>query len=363
MSPLPAGLELRPLPIPASLDAPDAADFVEMVRVRNLVYAELLGSDDLRLTPAEILPAYVESPDETRLVWVVVLDGEIVGRVGVDLPHEPGSRVAYWIVELLRAVWGRGIGSAAYDLVERTAREYGRTVLQAWAQHTAADGPQLEPPTGFGRIPRDHVARFFLAKGYRLEQIERMSTLDLTDPALRAHIDELSARAQAAASGYRVVQWSPPTPREFVAAYAWMKSRMITDAPAAGLEFDEETWDDARVQRHDKMYLDAGRPMLVTAAEHIATGELVAFNELVGTRAEDGVTHQEDTLVLAEHRGHRLGMLVKCAGLRAWYDVAPHSPRVLTYNAEENRPMLDINEALGFVPIAYEGAWKKELDV
>lgn len=52
---------------------------------------------------------------------------------------------------------------------------------------------------------------------------------------------------------------------------------------------------------------------------------------------------------------------VKSAALRTWFGTAGSSPRVITYNAEENRHMLAINEALGFTAVAYEGAWKKEL--
>lgn len=353
-------IQFRPLTVPASIDAPDAADFLEMVRVRNEIYREISGHDDHRFSPDELLPHYQPSQYEARLAWVIVADGAIIGRIGVDIPHEEGSKVAYWLIELLRDEWGRGIGSAAYELVERTAREHGRSVLQAWAEHPAAPGDRLAPPTGFGDIPRDHVARFFLRHGYALEQVERNSAFDLTGSF--DEVERLLAGAQAAAEGYRVVQWFAPTPDEFVEGYAWMKSRMSTDAPAAELEFDEEAWDAARIAEHDSRYTSAGRTLLVTAAQHVETGALCAFNELVIGKDRTEATHQEDTLVLKEHRGHRLGTLVKCAGLLAWRDVAPYSGRVLTYNAEENRPMLDINEAIGFVPIAYEGAWKKVLD-
>jgi GNAT superfamily N-acetyltransferase len=355
----PAGVEIRPLTIPTRIDDPDAGDFVEMVHVRNRVYREISGHDDERIAPAELLPHYQPDEYEKRLIWVVVDRGRIVGRCGVDLPQEEGSTLAFWQIELLREVWGRGIGSSAYRLIEDTARAHGRTVLQSWAEHPEAPGPRLAAPTGFGDIPEDHAARFYRAHGYTLEQVERASALDLRAPF--DHIDELLADARRAAAGYRVVQWFAPTPAEWVEGYAWMKSRMSTDAPAADLQFDEQAWDAARIARHDALYTDSERLLQVTAAQHVATGELCAFNELVIGRDRSEASHQEDTLVLRAHRGHRLGMLVKCAGLVSWRKIAPQSPRVITYNAEENRPMLDINEAIGFTPIAYSGAWKKVL--
>lgn len=354
------GVDFRPLTVPASIDAPDADAFIEMVRVRNVVYREIRGSDDDTMEPSELLPHYRPDPHQLRTTWVVHVDGDLVGRVEVEIPREEGSKIAFWLVELLPSVRGRGIGTAAHELIVAAAREHGRTVLQSWAERPEAAGPRLEAPTGFGSIPRDDVAEFYLSLGYRLEQVERVSRLDLTQPF--DTIARLHASALAAADGYRVVQWRPPVSAEFAPGYAWMKSRMSTDSPAAGLDFDEEAWDADRIADLEARYLEGGQTVLVTAAQHIATGELCAFNELVIGEDHAGATHQEDTLVVKAHRGHRLGMLVKTAGLLAWRDLAPESPHVITYNAEENRPMLDINEAIGFVPIAYEGAWKRVLD-
>lgn len=352
-------IQFRPMVVPESIDAPDALDFIEMVRVRNLVYREISGHDDHAIAADELLPYFKPTEYEQRNMWVIVEDGAVVGRAAIDFPLEDGSQVGFWLIELLRETWGRGIGSAAHELLERTARENGRSILQSWAEHPAAEGPRLAAPTGFGEIPEDHAARFYLRHGYALEQVERNSAFDMTGSF--DTVERLLAEAQAASTGYRVVQWFAPTPPEYAKGYAWMKSRMVTDAPAAALQFDEEIWDAARVAEHDAKYTGSGRTIQVTAAQHIETGELCAFNELVIGKDRSEASHQEDTLVLKEHRGHKLGTLVKCAGLLSWREIAPDSPRVLTYNAEENRPMLDINEAIGFAPIAYEGAWKKVL--
>lgn len=176
-----------------------------------------------------------------------------------------------------------------------------------------------------------------------------------------AHIDALFDEAVAASSGYDVLQWVAPMPAEYREQFAWLKSRMSTDAPSADMEYDEEAWDAARVERAEAKHLEGGLTMLLTVARHIESGTLVAFNELVLPTDATRPTDQWDTLVLKEHRGHKLGLLVKTAGLRKWREIAPESPKVITYNAEENRPMLDINEYIGFAADAYNGAWKSTL--
>lgn len=358
--PLSAGATLHPLVVPARADAADAGEFRELARVRNLVYRELTGRDEQDLSPAELLPRLRSREEQTTLVWTVRLAAEMIGRVVVDLPHEAGSRVAIATIELRPLAWGRGIGRAILPHVEEVARAHGRGVIQNWTEQPTADGARLESPTGHGSVPNDHVARFLTRSGFSLEQVYRISLLDLDDVA-RARSADLLSEAEAASEGYRIVEWTSPTPAEYIDGYAWMKSRMSTDAPSAGLDVDEETWDAARVRRMEARQAEAGHLMRVTAAEHIATGELSAFTELGTGTAGSTTTIQHDTLVLREHRGHRLGLRVKSAARRTWFGAAGSSRRVITYNAEENHHMLAINEALGFTAVAYEGAWKKEL--
>ena len=52
-------------------------------------------------------------------------------------------------------------------------------------------------------------------------------------------------------------------------------------------------------------------------------------------------------------------MLLKIANLRALDAIVPAPQLVYTFNAEENRHMLDVNEAVGFRAVGHTGAWRK----
>ncbi len=342
--------------LPEDVDSPEAADFRDAAEVRNRVGAAVRGADSVDVTPEQMLPHW-KTADEEVHGWVIRTRGALAGRALMYVPLEQASRRAQVRVEILPEFWGRGYGCRVLGFLEARAEERGRDILQSWSEHAPADGERIDARTGFGSIPRDRASGLMSSAGYSLEQVYRISTLDLTGP-LDA-IEPLRQEAHAAASGYRYVSWLAPTPSEWIDDYAWMKSRMSTDAPTGDAVIDEEVWDADRVRRMEAQWGDSGTTTIVGAAQHLESGRLVAFTELISFRVPGKPIEQNDTLVLQDHRGHRLGALVKTETLLRARDVFPEGHRIVTGNAEENRPMLAVNEAMGFIPTRYNGEWQK----
>ena len=353
---------VRPIVIPATVEAPDAGPFLEMVRIANAVCRHDAGHDYLDEAPEEMLGFMQDQADWTQPAYAAERDGVILGVVKLMISNQEDASTIEFDVMIDPPMWGQGAEELLLAEVEREARERGLATIQTWTLHRPDTlGPRLEPPTGWGAIPaEDRQTVFQLANGFTLEQVERNSSFDLRGD-FRV-VESMLAQAQHAAGGdYRLRTWTAPTPPEFRDGFAYVLSRMSTDAPSAGMVVDEQHWDAARVERRDARQRAQGLTVSVAAVEHVPTGTIAAYNELVISDDRTGATQQYGTLVLKEHRGRRLGTIVKCANLLRWRDLVPESPRVSTFNAEENRHMLDINETIGFVPASYAGAWKKTL--
>jgi GNAT superfamily N-acetyltransferase len=367
-------------PVPAVLDSPDSWALRGVTDLEHAMHVEIWGYPDL----AESLRAcWAWSRNQAygrRLHLVAVAEGGtlatadpagVLGSLSIHLPKEHNTHLVEAFVNVRASVRGSGVGTALAARAEAIAREAGRRLIVSWSDHAAEppeptgpdDTPVLHPSTGSGRIPDDAASRFARRLGYALEQAERHSVLDLpVDEALLAALEE---RAVAAAGpDYRVVTWTDAAPERWVDAYGILFTRMSTDAPLGGLEIEEDVWDAARVRDFEATHAEAGHRLLVAAAQHVPSGTLAAFTVLVvrpGAAGDPDAVFQDSTLALKEHRGHRLGMLVKAANVRAVQATFPRAERIHTWNAEENQHMLAINVAMGFRPAGISSAWQKHL--
>ena len=72
---------------------------------------------------------------------------------------------------------------------------------------------------------------------------------------------------------------------------------------------------------------------------------------------DPGWGYQLITVVTREHRGHRLGLLLKVAMLELLATTEPRLERISTWNAESNAHMVAVNDALGYVPYSTPVTW------
>ncbi|MCH1882735.1 GNAT family N-acetyltransferase [Agrococcus sp. ARC_14] len=353
-------LEWHRLVAPAdAFDEPALSLIARYVATANRVTQAFWGDDGHDTTVDELLASLRHVEDDITERFLVVAEGRDVGRAIASIARDEGASVAYlsaWVVPEAR---GRGIGRAIAERIEQVAIGLGATTLQAWVDHRAPveGGEAIPAATGHGALAADPAARLAVSMGYALEQVDRISELDVETArrTLEAHRADALAHAGDA---YELRSWAGATPPELLDAMAVLHARMVTDAPSADLEVDDERWDAARLGRVEAEWAEAGLTALQAVAIHRASGEAVAFTVLL-LPAPGRPAFQEDTLVHADHRGHRLGMLVKTENLLQLGRLHPDRTRIVTWNAEENRPMLRVNEALGFVPIGAEGGWQR----
>jgi GNAT superfamily N-acetyltransferase len=278
-------------------------------------------------------------PGTERLVWLAIENGETVGSLDFDLSTVDNLDMAPLRLEVHPKHRRRGIGRA----------------LLAAAMEKAVAG-------GRHRLVTESVLggageAFARAVGARsvLVETERRLVLEHLD---ERHVADLLTDARAHSSGYSVLHWVGPTPDEHLADLAELTSRMSTDPPLDDLSWEPEVFDADRMRESDRRSDLRGNISYVTAARHDASGSVVGFTRLVVARDVRTVAWQWQTIVLPEHRGHRLGMLVKVENLAHLRTHEPAVTVIHTGNADSNAPMLRVNVALGFVPLRKWSEWE-----
>lgn len=318
----------------------------------------LLGDDDLA-DSAEVTAVWHAEQTYRRKVLLAALDGDqVVGAAFFGLPQKDNTTLAEGDFGIDPAADVAQVLPLLWDQARRHLSAAGRRTAQVWMSHSlAGEGELLVPRTGAGRLPLDPLASALRSLGFELEQVERHSALDVA-AALPVAVSEAERSRVAAGSAYETLSWVGATPEDLRIGMADLMARMSTDVPSGELELEPEEWDAERVAEGDRVSAELGRRRMTTVARHVTTRQLVAFTVIEQPGDKPQVAYQEDTLVHAGHRGHRLGMLVKAVNLAVLAREAPEVARVHTWNATENAHMLAINMALGFTDRSAEGGWQ-----
>jgi GNAT superfamily N-acetyltransferase len=271
-----------------------------------------------------------------------VADGGVVGALRLLLPKKDNATVAVVDVAVHPGTRRRGLGTALLTEGIRLAAAAGRTELIA----------EVDEPA-----PRTPGREFAQRYGWTCDLLE--TRRDLVLPPDEQALSDLEAAARKASAGYDVITWRDRTPDELLDDRALLEQRMTTDAPHGDLPVEEERWDGDRIREYEASHVARGRTVLSAGA--VQDGRLVAFTDLQVPLAQPERANQAGTLVLREHRGHRLGALVKAAVLRELAATLPQVRRISTYNSDSNLPMVAVNEALGFRPAGHLSSWSRHL--
>lgn len=357
-------VRIEQLWIPDSLEGEDAADFIAAVEVGRKVRMATWGTDDLAYAPQEKLLEMAD-PYERQIILVAKVDGRIVGTVDIALPLADNLELAEFTLDILPDFQGRGVGRQLLEAAEHLARDEGRRIILIDTNHpgvTLADqsAGQLIPGAGLGYVPlNSREVEFARLTGYTLQHIEQFSACTL--PLDSQLVADLQAEAEEANAGrYRLHHWTDRCPDRWLEAVALLENRAgeggVPEEAEDALVFDSEL-----LRETEDVAIAQGRRTVVTAVEEIASGALVGLTTISVLGLRPDVVFQDDTVVLAEHRGNKLGLLIKLANMERLSEQFPDARVLYTWNAPENRYLLTVNQKLGFTTAGVTGLWQKEL--
>ena len=187
-------------------------------------------------------------------------------------------------------------------------------------------------------------------------EVRRRQDLSALDPA---RCDHALTEAWHHAQGYELLRWSGSVADDLLEPVAAVV-QSLNDAPLDDLDYEDEVWDGVRYRGYEAWREARGDRWHVIVARHRESGELAGLTD-VGI--EDGggpLAYQGDTVVTPQHRGHRLGAVLKLEMMSQLRAIEPQVRFVDTWNAASNPYMIAINEAIGYQVLESYAEWQLE---
>jgi GNAT superfamily N-acetyltransferase len=252
---------------------------------------------------------------------------------GLWLAYDDGVPVAYAALSLNRFENLDGAKILGAVLPDHRRRGIGRALLAE--VEAATDRPRLRAPTWVGTDGMDSLPRLGYAPGPSHE-VRRVSVREPQPTALMA-------AATQASVGYDLERFAGAAPESLLDDLVPLREA-INDAPEGG---EYEAYSHERIRNYERSLAQRHQTPYTILARHRATGAPAGITMLCVHDLRPEIAAQEDTSVLRDHRGHRLGLRMKLEMLAWLREERPDVESADTWNAPGNAPMIAINDALG----------------
>lgn len=263
-----------------------------------------------------------EPSTRTRHTFVVAwVDGHPVATMDLLVFTQENPHLLELEINVLPEFRRRGIGRALHEEALRLAD--GRTTFL---------GEVHEPIDGEAAAPR-----FADALGYSSVHREHHLVLDLpaSPPVLEAD------------DGWVMRTWVDTCPPELRDSFVRMRNQMEQDVPRGEIDVAPDVYTAERLAQEEVRMAKAYRTVVAAAEKD---GELGGYSKVVLPLGGD-FAWQDDTLVMPEHRGHRLGLRLKTATLELITAEHPERTVIHTWTDPDNTAMYRTNERFGFRPV------------
>lgn len=267
--------------------------------------------------------------------------GRTVGLLDVHLPRWDNTHLGFVTVTVAPQVRRRGTGRRLFDVGIQRVRDAGRRLLASECLEDGTGVPFLEA-AGLKRASVD---------------VQRRQDLRSLDYAV---VGGEYDNAERAAAAYHLERVPAPTPENLIADVVHV-TQAINDAPRDDFELEDEVFSAERVRAFEAAQAAQGRRIYRLAARGRATGGLAGHTVVAVDAERPWHAWQYDTSVVREHRGHRLGLLLKTGMLRWLAEEEPQVRTLDTWNAESNAHMIEVNEVLGYRVVARGFTWQLHL--
>lgn len=374
-------LLIRQIRIPEAFDDAAQQSLGEVAALVRRSREAIWGTGELA-NAAEDIFRDLHDPWE-RVVLLGAYSGErLVGRAEVRLPLIVHTRAAHLLLTVDPEAETEGVGAELLAAAEQVAGGEARRQVSLQSEHPGPEDLQgdgrigsptgairtvdpdewLSASDGSGRLPMtNRQTRFADRAGYRLRTVSDVSRLRVPlEQGQAQRLDQDVAEHEGSAD-YRTHAWQDQAPEPWLDSLARLHARIPSDSFAAPEVWDPEPWDAQRVRRTEQLRQEGGDLSLMAVVEHIPSGELVGMTELVLPEPGSGAALQDETVVLREHRGRRLGLRLKLENLRQLARVAPEVSSIYVWTHSGNTRMNWVNRRLGAVVVGRSAVWDREI--